>query len=631
EGEIVFSAPRADPDRVRTDAEAERSRVSVADLVLETLETEGIEAAREHHRALRAAAPDSVRLGESLLNSLGYRLLREDRVLEAIAVLEMNVEAFPDEPNPYDSLGDALHAAGRLEEAKESYRKAVDLAEERAHPSLRTYRRNLERVTESLEEDRSEPRSAVPAPSDGDAIEVAPPTGDAVQFAPTEEKVDRATTPEDLVAVDAPVVALTGVRVVDGTGAPPREDQVLVVEGRRIRALGSRGDVEIPEGAQVLDLPGRTVLPGLVLLHEHLFYDARTARAGDLGLTHPQHFSFPRLYLAFGVTTIRTAGTDHPYADLSLKRRIDAGKMPGPEIHLTSPFLSGKGDPFLAAVILEDAEAARRTVRYWAAEGFTSFKAYQWIPASALEAVIDEAHRLGLVVTAHLGEPGEVDCRQAAEMGIDNLEHGFYPCVGADGLEPGLDGPRTRALLRTLVDRDVVLTQTFDRRWEPLSDRATALLDPSVRERYEKALAARPEPTPGVADDDLADSPHARLLRAFRDAGGRLVLGSDAGCCGGGNQVAGLASHHPLEVLVGTGFSTLDTIRIATLEGATVLDIDDRTGSIEVGKEADLLIVEGNPAARIEDLGRVDLVFADGVGYEPETLLESLAGEVGWH
>ena len=156
------------------------------------------------------------------------------------------------------------------------------------------------------------------------------------------------------------------------------------------------------------------------MLHEHMFY------ASENDNTHPQPFTSPRLFLAFGLTTIRTAGTDHPYVELNLKRSVDAGQVPGPEMHLTSPFMNGAMSGFLGDKVVHDSEDARRAVRYWAAEGFTSFKAYQLISKDALAAIIDEAHRLGFPVTAHLRS---VTCREAVELGIDNLEHGFGPCT----------------------------------------------------------------------------------------------------------------------------------------------------------------------------------------------------------
>ena len=180
------------------------------------------------------------------------------------------------------------------------------------------------------------------------------------------------------------------------------------------------------------------MLPGFVMLHEHM-----SSGLVD-GVTSPQPFSSPRLYLAFGVTTIRTAGTDHPFIELNLKRRVDRGEVPGPEMHLTSPFFNGEASDFLMDMIVRDPEDARRAVRYWAAEGFTSFKVYQQIPKDALAAMIEEAHRLGLPVTAHLGS---VTCREAAELAIDNLEHAFGPCTRLTKEDLGNDpeGPRAKS------------------------------------------------------------------------------------------------------------------------------------------------------------------------------------------
>lgn len=213
-------------------------------------------------------------------------------------------------------------------------------------------------------------------------------------------------------------------------------------------------------------------------------------------------------------------------------------------------------------------------------------------------------------------------------MGIDNLEHGFGPCVAADELESDPGGPRATALLRTLLEKRVVLTQTMGTVGEPPSELANELLDPSARERYLQRLSSRPA-APSTAREQQA-SLTDRLLLAFVAGGGRIVVGTDAGCCGGGTQIAGLANRRPVEGLVAMGFTPLEAIRLATLAGATFLGIDKRTGSIEPGKEADLVIVAGNPLERIRDLENVELVFANGLAYDPKALLSSVKGQVGW-
>jgi imidazolonepropionase-like amidohydrolase len=399
-------------------------------------------------------------------------------------------------------------------------------------------------------------------------------------------------------------VALKNIRIIDGTGRPASQNQTLLIDGGRIRAIGSTAEIKIPEGMQTLDLPGRTVLPGLVMLHEHL--------------GHPAQFS-PPLYLAFGVTTLRTAGTEHPYVELNLKRRIDSGKMPGPELHLTSPFLNGESSPFLADKIVRNTEDARRAVRYWAAEGFTSFKVYQDISKDALAAIIDEAHRLGLPVTAHLKS---VSCREAVELGIDNLEHAFGPCTNLTNENLGTDpaGPRAQSLIRLLIERNVVLTFTPIIGNRSLSNDQLELLSPNRRQRYLEEQQAPPPPR--------GNTPLRPLTLEFARAGGRLVLGSDPYCCGAG-RIPGLTNHDAIKRAVEIGFSPLETIRMATIDGATFLGIADRTGTIAIGKEADLIVVKGSPDRNIEDIDNVEMVFANGIRYDPQTLLSSVKGKVG--
>ncbi|HKG95195.1 MAG TPA: hypothetical protein VKA84_24975, partial [Gemmatimonadaceae bacterium] len=190
------------------------------------------------------------------------------------------------------------------------------------------------------------------------------------------------------VSVDAPVVALTRVRVIDGTGAPARANQTVVIERGVIRAVGDSATVSVPAGARVLDLTGRTVMPGMVMVHEHMFYPS-----GGGSVYNEQAFSFPRLYLAGGVTTARTAGNMAGYADLELKAAIDSGRAVGPALDVTAPYLNGPGLPIYQVHALTGPDDARQMVAHWADRGATSFKAYMQITRDELRAVIGEAHR----------------------------------------------------------------------------------------------------------------------------------------------------------------------------------------------------------------------------------------------
>src|SRR5215207_5105658 len=147
------------------------------------------------------------------------------------------------------------------------------------------------------------------------------------------------------VSVDTSVVALTHVLLVDGTGATPRPDQAVVIRNGRIAEVGPVAQVKVPDGALTMDLTGHTLIPGLVGMHDHLFYTAAGGRAVQMSYTGP------RLYLGSGVTTIRTAGGRSPYAEINLRENINRGRVPGPRIHLTAPYLTGSAGGGSMAVI----------------------------------------------------------------------------------------------------------------------------------------------------------------------------------------------------------------------------------------------------------------------------------------
>src|SRR5579872_5102209 len=219
------------------------------------------------------------------------------------------------------------------------------------------------------------------------------------------------------VTVDAPVIALTHVRVIDGTGAAAREDQTLILRSGTIESIGAAAAANVPKDAQVLDLHGYSVIPGLVGMHDHLFYPMGNGIFGEMA------YSFPRLYLAGGVTTIRTTGSLEPYTDLELKKQIDAGQSPGPKIHVTGPYLEGAGSWALQMHQLTGPEDATKTVNFWLDQGVDNFKAYMFITRAELSAAIAAAHKRGAKVTGHLCSIG---FREAADLGIDDLEHGLF-------------------------------------------------------------------------------------------------------------------------------------------------------------------------------------------------------------
>jgi dihydroorotase-like cyclic amidohydrolase len=201
--------------------------------------------------------------------------------------------------------------------------------------------------------------------------------------------------PENFIKIPGPDLVLLHARVIDGTGAAPLENQTILIRDGRLAAVGSADRTPPPAGLTAIDLAGKTVMPGLVMVHEHLYYPTGTAIYGQLGE------SFTRLYLAGGVTTMRTGGNTNGVMDLNLKQQIDGGLRAGPSIDATAPYLNGPNN-FLQMHTLTDAADARRQVAYWADMGATSYKAYMQITRAELGAAIDEAHKRGLKVTGHL-------------------------------------------------------------------------------------------------------------------------------------------------------------------------------------------------------------------------------------
>ena len=187
----------------------------------------------------------------------------------------------------------------------------------------------------------------------------------------------------EYVTVDTALLALTHVLLLDGTGAAPKPDHTIVIRAGKIAAAGPAASVQIPAGARTMDLTGSTVIPGLIGLHDHLFYTAAGGRAVQMSYTGP------RLYLGSGVTTIRTTGSRSPYAEINLKDAIDHGWAPGPRIHITAPYITGAQGGGAMAIVASP-EAARRFVAYWGAEGATWIKAYTDIRRSELSAAIQE-------------------------------------------------------------------------------------------------------------------------------------------------------------------------------------------------------------------------------------------------
>lgn len=434
--------------------------------------------------------------------------------------------------------------------------------------------------------------------------------------------------------------AITGVELIDGTGAPARHDMTIVVQAGRIAAVGPSASTPAPAGSRIVDGRGRTLVPGFVMVHEHLFYP--DDKGGYVGMAD----AFAGLYLAGGATTIRTAGGIDPDADLRMAGAIAAGERAGPDIDVSGAYLDGHPASLPGMQALEDAEAAAQGVDAQVAAGATSLKVYEHVPRDTLAAIVRRAHAHGLKVTGHLCA---VSYAEAAGAGIDNIEHGFsqasdFVAGRAEGACPPVEarlaallaldpaGAEIGALIDTLVRAGVAVTATLGvfetmGRDLPLPDAgALDLLAPGPRRYFDMASAAVRATPFGAQVRDLAPK-HAAMLRRFDQAGGLLLSGSDP--TGIGGVLPGFSARREFALLVEGGFAPVDAIRIMTLNGARYLGRADTIGSIAPGKRADLVLIGGSLSEDPGAIERIETVFKAGIGADSAAIIAAMRGRVG--
>ncbi|MGA6987139.1 MAG: amidohydrolase family protein [Terriglobales bacterium] len=425
-------------------------------------------------------------------------------------------------------------------------------------------------------------------------------------------QTQKASGVADFISVDTPVFVLEHVRVIDGTGTPAKEDQAVVIANGKIQFIGPEESAQIPPSAQRMGRSGYTVIPGLVGMHNHLYYtDSYTVQVvggkiGEPGLFIAEiPYTAPRLYLAAGVTTIRTTGSLEPYTDLKVKSRIDANLMPGPSIDATAPYLEGAPTRFAQMHELTGPDDAKRMVDYWAAEGMTSYKAYMNITREELSVAIQQAHAHKLKLTGHLCS---VTWPEAIALGIDDFEHGpvftdtefvadkkpdVCPTGGSSSwAKQDVNGTQVQEMIRNLVSHHVAVTSTL-----PVFE-AGAPGRPALQPRTLDAMSAESAQSYLAARARVAlDSPMTALLRkemdfevAFVKAGGLLLAGPDP--TGNGGVLPGFGDQREIELLVEAGFTPVEAIQIATQNGALYLGQQD-LGTLAPGKQADLVLIKG--------------------------------------
>ncbi len=459
-------------------------------------------------------------------------------------------------------------------------------------------------------------------------------------------QIQKAPDVVEFISVDAPVVVLNHVRVIDGTGAAPKEDQAVVIANGKIQSIGPAASAQNPQGAQITDRTGYTVIPGLVGMHDHLYYtnsisvQFASGRIGEPGLFIAEiPYTAPRLYLAAGVTTMRTTGSLEPATDLKVKSRIDANLMPGPSIDATAPYLEGAPTRFAQMHELTGPDDAKRMVDYWAAEGMTSYKAYMNITREELSVAIQGAHAHKMKLTGHLCS---VTWPEAIALGIDDLEHGpvfadtefvadkqpdVCPTGGsAAWAKQDLSGAQVQGLINNLVAHHVAVTSTL-----PVFE-AGVPGRPKLQRRTLDAMSTESAQSYLIARAYSSLDP--TLLRkemdfevAFVKAGGLLLCGPDP--TGNGGVLPGFGDQREIELLVEAGFTPVQAIEIATENGAIYIGQQDRIGTLAPGKQADLVLIKGDPSKNIDEIENVETVFKAGIGYDSKKLIDSVRGQVG--
>ena len=383
--------------------------------------------------------------------------------------------------------------------------------------------------------------------------------------------------------------ALTGARLVDGTGGAPVEQAVVVVNNGKIEAAGAAGTVRVPKGVPSIDVSGKTILPGLWDMHAHV----GQAEWGPV-------------YLAAGVTTARDMGGEFE-AVKTLRDNWRDGQLVGPRL-LLAGLVDGPGPNAFGAVTAATPSEAAAVVRKYKNAGFQQMKIYSLLDRPTTKAVVDAAHAADMTVTGHI--PNGLTLREVVEMGFDNVAH--LVVRGA----PGSD--ELRETIAFLKAHGTVMDPTIS--WNELLGRSpqtpVASFQPGIehvaaplRRLIESASGGNI--TPQQAEERLTRS--LAIIKALHDAGLPIVAGTDKG-------VPGVSVAREIELYVQAGFTPMDAILAATAVPARVMGLDKDSGTIAPGFRADLIVVAGNPLTRISDIRNVTHVCANGRLFESAPL-----------
>lgn len=424
-------------------------------------------------------------------------------------------------------------------------------------------------------------------------------------------------------------MAFTNATIVDGTGKAIKQNQTVIIDNGIFKAVGNSADIKIPRNTKTINLKEKTIIPGIVGMHNHL-HIPRFPDVGDVAA---------KLYLASGVTTIQTCGAASPYNELELSKRIKESKQIGPEIIPSAPFITGQsGNPNM--IIPRDIGHLKDTMQHWLDQDVKWFKVYRNTNPDDLKTIIEFAHNNQAKVRGHLCS---ITFEEATKLGIDAIEHGlnstsdfrtnkdYGQCNGGREYmdELIIDSPEVKRLQQLMIDNKVFLTSTLSVFEASIPNRAFAdkrtikVMSPFLQDQYKERRASFDK----QMNDSIRNNRLKRIIEfeyQFYKMGGLLCAGVDAGR----HVLPGFGDQRNYELLIEAGFSTEEAIQVMTGNGSKALKRQD-IGTIQVGKRADFVILNGNLENDAGTIKNVETVFKEGIGYNSKKIFERITGKFG--
>lgn len=404
-------------------------------------------------------------------------------------------------------------------------------------------------------------------------------------------------------------LAIVGATLVDGTGRPPINDSVIVIENDRIISAGPRKSVKVPAGARVIDAKGKTVLPGLWEMHAHF-----------------EQVEWGPIYLAAGVTTCRDVGNEFEFIT-SVRDAIQAGRGLGPRM-LLAGIVDGDGPSALGVIRANTPEQAREVVNRYKKAGFAQIKIYSSVKPEILRAICEEAHRLGMTVTGHI--PQGMNAIQGVEAGMDQINHIQYipPVMLPKERKPGV--PATVDLESTEAKQSIAFFKEHGTVLDPTmalmeilthsSADPVSSFEPGIQKvapELSTQLQNTGVPAGAAARAKATFDQWMNVLAALHKAGVPIITGTD-------QAVPGHSLHREIELYVKAGFTPMEAIQASTIVPARVMKLDKETGTVEAGKRADLIILDANPLQSISNIRTARFVVAAGKLYNCAELWKSV-------